>query len=113
MIDEPTEEEIYQVKIVRDARTRVAIIESWSKDGKSHREGGPASVVRDTSTGTVVKEHWIENNTYHRDGGPAVILRKADTGRVYFSEWYRHGEKISPIRPSRPPPTRSNREPTT
>ena len=70
--------EVYTVEIVRDARTRVAIVEEWSLAGKPHREGAPA-----------------------------VIMRNPETGRVYLSKWYDHGEQTKPPRPSNSSPKRS------
>jgi hypothetical protein len=96
-----TEKEVYNVEISRDPITRVAVIEAWHKDGKRHREDGPAAIVRDAATGIVVKELWVRNNIYHREDGPAVVMRKAATGAIYFSEWYNNGNKITPPRPPR------------
>jgi hypothetical protein len=68
----------------------------WGKDGKRHREDGPALIHRDPFTGVLVKEAWFKNNEVHREDGPADILRKADTGRIYYSAWYRNGVKVPP-----------------
>ena len=100
MREEVYQKEVYSVEIRRDPLSGVAVSEKWCKEGKSHREDGPAQITRDASTGTVVREAWIRNNKYHRTDGPAIILRHPTTEHVYFSAWYRNDEKISP--PGRP-----------
>ena len=91
--------ENYDVEIVRDMSTRVAIAETWRKGITLHREGGPAHVRRDATTGTVIEEGWWIDGHLQREDGPAYLRRKADTGRVCFSEWFRNGIKIAPPRP--------------
>jgi len=53
----------------------------WWRDGKKHREDGPAVIKAD---GT--REWWL-NGEAHRDGAPAVIL---PNGQVY---WYQHDQR--------------------
>ena len=54
---------------------------SWYKDGKLHREAGPAIEWKD---GT--KEWWL-NGTYHREDGPAVEWPNGTKG------WWVKGKK--------------------
>ena len=100
-------EEIYTVKIKRDAITGVAVTEYWYQDRFLHRDAAPACILRDAITGIAINESWWQKSKLHREDGPASILRKPD-GRVYFTEWYMHGEKIRPPRPPRRTPASKN-----
>ena len=42
-------------------------VERWFKDGKLHREDGPAVIESDGS------EYWHKDGKFHREDGPAVI----------------------------------------
>ena len=59
----------------------------WYKDGKRHREGGPA--VIDTNGDQV----WYVNDRFHREDGPAVIKADGSTNwciddvEYSFTEW--------------------------
>ena len=50
----------------------------WKKDGKKHREDGPAVIFDDGD------KMWFYEGEKHREDGPAVIVEGA-------SEWYHHG----------------------
>jgi hypothetical protein len=54
--------------------------QEWWLDGRLHREDGPAVVL---SCGG---EEWWFNNRPHREGGPAIIHPNG------VFEWYRHGK---------------------
>jgi hypothetical protein len=54
---------------------------AWYKNGKHHRVGGPAI---EYSSGT--KEWWL-NGKPHREDGPAIIAS-------YRIAWYYHGKEI-------------------
>lgn len=51
----------------------------WYKDGKLHRDGGPAIEYIPTR---IMK--WYQHGELHRDEGPAVETPQ-------FKVWYRHG----------------------
>ncbi len=51
---------------------------SWYRDGKLHREDGPAMIKYEN--GEKIEKHWCYNGVHHRDGGPAAI-------------WYKDGQK--------------------
>ena len=56
-------------------------IEIWFKDGKVHREDGPAyisNIVRRA-------ERWYKNGLLHREGGPAMTFSNGS------KEWFRYG----------------------
>jgi hypothetical protein len=92
--------ETYTVTIERDLRTGVLVGEQWYKDGRRHREDGPAVVRRDPWTGVIVEEAWFKKDLFHRDDGPAAIERNAVTGRVFYSEWFKDDKKVpAPKRP--------------
>lgn len=60
----------------------------WKRDGKTHREGGPAE--RMTNIGAFGKknvgEFWHRNGRLHREGGPAISW---SNGTEF---WYREGQ---------------------
>ena len=55
---------------------------SWFKDGKYHKEDGPAVKNKDTQY-----RKYIVNGQFHRTDGPAYISADANTKR-----WYQEGE---------------------
>src|ERR1700734_1354236 len=87
-------EEAFKVEILRDTRTGMAVCEKWTKDGRLHREDGPAVIDRDGVTGIITREVWMRDNERHREDGPAVISRKASTGQIHRSAWFRNGIHI-------------------
>jgi len=90
-------DEVYTVRIRRDAKTGVAIYETWNNtEGLHHRVDGPADIERDPVTAVITKEVWIRNGNADREDGPAIIRRNAKTGAVTYSAWYRSSEKIAP-----------------
>ena len=52
----------------------------WKKDGKLHREDGPAVIYADGS------KDWCQDDVLHREDGPAVIY---SNGRQ--KAWYTRG----------------------
>jgi hypothetical protein len=44
-----------------DPQTGVVTWEAWNKDGKRHREGGPAVIERYTNTGEITRRTWYLN----------------------------------------------------
>ena len=54
--------------------------QKWYKDGKLHREDGPAVIIGS------IRQEWYRNGELHREDGPAVI-----DGNNY-QVWYRNGE---------------------
>jgi hypothetical protein len=55
----------------------------WYKDGKFHREDGPAVEYID---GT---KYWFINGQYHREDGPAIEHANGD------KSWYLNDKKIN------------------
>lgn len=58
-------------------------LEEWYKEGKLHREGGPARRHRQNTW-------WFHEGKLHRTDGPAVIIGG------HPKEYWIHGEKYSP-----------------
>ena len=56
-------------------------IKIWKKNGKFHREDGPAVIYYDGS------EFWYLNGKLHREDGPAVIYSNGT------KEWHLKGER--------------------
>ena len=67
--------------------------ESWSVDGKLHREDGPA-LIEYYENGTIEKEEWYINGECHRLDGPAVVNYDED-GCVDTEEFYFDGTEVS------------------
>lgn len=57
----------------------------WYKDGKLHRDDGPALEQVIVPGKPWVDKYWYQNGEFHRDDGPAV---ECDDGS---KTWYRHG----------------------
>lgn len=62
-----------------NGRVMIEGSEHWFKNGKLHREDGPA-VIHPCGSNS-----WWLNGVYHRDGGPAIVNAN---GR---KEWWTHG----------------------
>ncbi len=58
--------------------------QEWWKEGKLHREDGPAIIHSDGS------QVWYKEGKIHREDGPAVILSDG------VQEWWKEGEKYEP-----------------
>lgn len=72
----------------RDKNTGVVTYERWEKDGKLHREGGPAIIKRDFETGEVFHEEWLRNGLHHRDdGGPAITITNLLDRSIGLRDW--------------------------
>lgn len=54
--------------------------EQWWKDGKQHREDGPAEVQWDEN-GNKEIEAWYKNGAWYKENGPAITA------------WYKNGVK--------------------
>ena len=52
------------------------MIEEYYRDGKLHREGGPA-VVKRFADGSVIEEYYSDGEL-HREGGTAFVWRDPD-----------------------------------
>ena len=63
-------------------KIRIQCAAIWYKDGKQHREDGPAVITKD---GT---KQWMVHGKRHRDGGPAV------EGKNGYETWWIHDRKI-------------------
>lgn len=60
----------------------------WYKDGKSHREDGPAVEFRDGSKG------WFVNGLRHREDGPAIVFTSpTHSGGTKF--WFLNDEQLT------------------
>lgn len=69
-------------------------LQRWCKDGKCHRENGPALIINHRNH---VEENWFYNGKRHRDGDlPARVCYPRDDSYkhiVYFvRQWYNHGK---------------------
>jgi hypothetical protein len=56
----------------------------WYRNGHLHRKDGPAAQYKDG-------EGWYFNGQPHRDGGPAFYSHFPDAPN--YRDWYRHGKK--------------------
>lgn len=61
----------------------------WYKDGKKHRDDGPAQVISSDDHSTDLKscvdtEIWYKNGRIHREDGPAIIYYCKGISYDYF-----------------------------
>jgi len=61
--------------------------ERWYKDGKRHREDGPAVI------NTAGLERWYKDGKRHREDGPATIYSEGSQ-YWYLREYYLNGKQI-------------------
>lgn len=64
----------------------------YSKNGKKHREGGPALIDWNGS------EQWFLNDVPHRLGGPAIVLHNTYDDSTIIEYWV-HGIKYESVDP--------------
>jgi hypothetical protein len=99
-----TVKEKIEIEIWRDAATGVVTCEVYLRDGKFHRDDGPAVIGHDPAAGTVTHEGYWRDGKRHRDDGPAVIGRDPATGTVTREAYWRNGVEIpAPPKPAVPP----------
>ena len=68
-------------------------IKIYSKNGRYHREDGPA-VTYYHMDGSISRERYYHNGEFHRDGGPAVINYDKN-GVMDYVLHYKKGFRIS------------------
>ena len=62
--------------------------QEWFRDGKRHRENGPA-VISITPGANLVRREWWTNDRLDRwDDQPAVVETQIDTGRILRAEFH-------------------------
>jgi hypothetical protein len=62
----------------------------YFKDGKKHRENGPAIIHYDANGIVRIEEYFI-NDKRHRENGPAVIHYNED-GNIKYKSYYLNGD---------------------
>jgi hypothetical protein len=65
--------------------------EYWYRDGQQHCSDGPAVVEREAD-GSVAEEYWV-NGKLHRDDGPAEIEYGPD-GFIGYQSYWRDGTQL-------------------
>lgn len=66
--------------------------EYWYKNGRKHREGGPASTFYTHDGGKY--EEWYRNGKRHRGGGKPAYVEWNHLGEKIGEEWWVHGTRI-------------------
>ena len=66
--------------------------EIWYKNGKEHREGGPAQ-THWYWDGNKEYQFWYIDGLKHRENGPAEIWYIND-GSIFYEKFYRYGELL-------------------
>lgn len=82
-----------EIKEIYDAKGNL-IIRCWYKDGKLHRENGPAWIEYDEN-GKVIEERWYQMGRLHREDGPAIIkyfLNEKVKNEVWYKDDLLHRE---------------------
>jgi hypothetical protein len=77
-----------EIKEIYDARGNL-IIRCWYKDGKLHREDGPAG-IQYNKDGHKMGERWYKNGQLHREDSPAEI-RYGYNGKIVYEAWAKNG----------------------
>ena len=67
----------------------------WHKDGKLHRETGPAAIHYSPHTNIKTEEKWYRNGQIHRDNGPAYIQYSYLDGAVIAASWWKGDKRIT------------------
>jgi hypothetical protein len=65
---------------------------AYYKDGKLHREDGPAYVGQEGNLKRTIVEKWCIDGKFHREGGPAYIKRSVNGhgNEVTLQIWYKN-----------------------
>lgn len=63
----------------------------WYRDGKLHREDGPAEIYY-TGSGKIKYESWLKNGIGHRENAPAVIIYWEDGTKS--KEVWKYNDKL-------------------
>lgn len=74
--------------IKKDASGKI-IDAYWYKDGKLHRDNGPAVDRGDNGTEKI----WYRHGIRHRDGDLPAYIADTETGRVFIEGYYKDGKK--------------------
>jgi len=67
--------------------------QEWRKDGKRHREGGPA-ILSYYQGGSIYHQEWYKDGKRHREAGPAHISYNQD-GSIFHQSWYKDGKQLT------------------
>lgn len=92
--------QIYNVEVVVNVDTGIAVSEEWRKDGQLDRQGGPAEISRDHETGVVRREVWSRNGVTGRDdpNKPSVVFRDPKTGETILISYHENGNEVRAVR---------------
>ena len=71
------------------SRDTNSTFEYWYKEGKLHREDGPAHSNYDQ---IYSHKYWYLNGFQHREDGPAVVWSRA--GVISLVDWFLFGKRI-------------------
>lgn len=81
--------------------TKVLMHEAWRINGQPHRDGDfPSDIWRDKETGNIYSEEYYKNGRRHRDNGPAVIEYDPVTKEIIKQEFWRNDRQVLKRKPS-------------
>jgi len=66
-------------------------------EGKIDSEGKPALTILDKNQ-DLIGQVWYRNGKLHREDGPALVGLNPVTGKAVCEEWYFNGERMDPWR---------------
>jgi uncharacterized protein len=69
----------------------VVLEECYFKNGRPHREDGPAEIRRRIHGGGILHEKYFVDGKLHREDGPAELLRD-ERGRAYSEAYWQNGK---------------------
>ena len=88
-----TRTEEYRVLVEINTATGHRVTESWLRDGKLHREFGPAVRTFDETTGELESEKWMIEGEPHRDHDlPCETVWDTETGRIEHETYMVRGK---------------------
>lgn len=70
--------------------------EEWVKNGKLHRENGPA-YLEWYDNGQIAGEGWYKNGKCHRENGPSY-KQWHKNGQIWIEKWCKNGRSRKEIR---------------
>ncbi|WP_147303714.1 hypothetical protein [Parvularcula marina] len=86
-------------RIEWDRETRFPLVQSWYQHGKADRKNAPQYI---RGLYVVEYEMWCRDGKCHREDGPAIIERNGKTGAVENQEWYLEDKQVVPVNSESP-----------
>ena len=79
--------------IIYNRETGEPLIQEWYRDGRRHREGGPAVIHPMPGFNCLIKEWWFKDAIHHWEDKPARTEEALDSGRLLAAEFFYEGQR--------------------